>query len=84
MDIPILLVIASLVGTGLNLVRGWSSSDDSFDVKKLIGGLVTSTIAVLATVSVFDTTALNGPVQTIILGLLVGFGSDYAITKLKK
>lgn len=84
MDIPILLVVASLVGTGLNIIRGWSSSSENLDVKKLAGGVVTAIIASLATVVVFDTNVLGGPVQTIILGLLVGFGSDFAISKLKK
>lgn len=84
MEIPILLVIASLIGTGLNVVRGWSGSDNPVNPKKIAGGLITAVIATLATVVVFDASNIGGTVQTIILGLLVGFSSDFAISKLKK
>ena len=84
MEIPLLLVVASLIGTGLNVIRGWSASKDNISAKKIAGGIITSVIATLATISVFDAGNIGGPVQTIILGLLVGFGSDFAISKLKK
>lgn len=84
MDVPILLVIASLIGAGLNVVRGWSGNDKPVNPKKIAGSLITAVIATLATVVVFDASNIGGPVQTVILGLLVGFSSDYTISKLKK
>lgn len=84
MEIPILLVIAALVGATLNIIRGATKSDDSFSLKKTIGGLITATIAALAAVIVFDVSVLGGPVQTIVLGLLVGFTADFTTSKLKK
>ena len=38
----------------------------------------------LATVSIFDVSALGGPIQTITLGLLAGFGADYSLSRLNK
>ena len=84
MDIPILLVIAALGGASLNILRGAANSDDGFSLKKTIGGLITAVIASLGAVVVFDTSQLGGPVQTILLGLLVGFAADFTTSKLKK
>lgn len=83
MDIPILLVIAALSGASLNILRGAASSD-SFSLKKTVGGLITAIIASLGAVVVFDVSALGGPIQTVLLGLLVGFTSDFTTSKLKK
>jgi len=83
-DIPVLLTLAALGGAGLNVLRGYSNSDESFSFKKLTGAIVAAVIASLAAVSVFDVSTLGGPVQTVILGLLVGFGSDFALSKLNK
>lgn len=85
MDIPILLVIAALVGATLNIIRGWSANgEQKLDVKKLSGGIIASVTAALAAVVVFDVSALGGPVQTFLLGLLVGFAADFTTSKLKK
>lgn len=85
MDIPILLVIAALVGATLNIIRGWSAStEQKLDAKKLSGGIIASITAALAAVVVFDVHALGGPVQTFLLGLLVGFAADFTTSKLKK
>lgn len=83
-DIPILLVAASLIGAGLNVLRGWSSSDDSFDIKKASGATITAVVAALAATVVFDVSTLGGPIQTVLLGLLTGFSANYTISKLTK
>ena len=83
-DIPVLLVIAALAGAGLNVLRGYSNSEDSFSFKKATGAAVAAVIASLATISVFDITVLGGPVQTVILGLLTGFGTDFTLSRLNK
>ncbi len=82
-DIPILLLVAALGGAGLNVLRGYSKSDDSFSLKKAAGAAVAATIAALASVSLFDVTSLGGPVSTVVFGLLVGFGADF-VQGLKK
>ncbi len=83
-DIPILLVIAALAGAGLNVIRGVSQSDESFNFKKASGAAIAAIVASLATVSIFDVSVLGGPVQTVILGLLAGFGSDFTLSRLNK
>ena len=84
MDIPILLVVASLIGAGLNILRGWSASKDNFNAKKFTGGMIAAIVAALSAVTVFDISVLGGPVQTVLLGLLVGFGTDFTLSKLKR
>jgi hypothetical protein len=83
-DIPILLVLASLGGATLNVIRGYSGSEEAFSAKKASGAAVAAVIAALAAVSVFNTEVLSGPVETIVLGLLLGFGSDFALSRLNK
>lgn len=84
MDIPLLLVIAAIGGASLNIIRGAANSSDPFSYKKTIGGLITAVVASLGAVVVFDVSSLGGPVQTVLLGLLVGFASDFTTSKLKK
>jgi len=83
-DIPLLLVIAAIAGATLNVIRGLSTSSEDFSFKKSSGAVITAVLASLAAVSVFDVNVLGGPVQTVILGLLTGFGSDFTLSKLKK
>jgi hypothetical protein len=83
-DIPILLAAAALAGAGLNVIRGVSKSSEPFSFKKASGAAIAAGLASLAAVSVFDVSVLGGPVQTVILGLLTGFGSDFALSKLNK
>lgn len=85
-DIPILLVAAALVGAGLNVVRGYSNTPEGegFSLKKALAAATTATIAALAAVSVFDISTLGGTVQTVVLGLLLGFGSNFTVAKLTK
>jgi hypothetical protein len=83
-DIPIVLVVAALAGAGLNVIRGYASSENAFSFKKASGAGIAAIIAALATVSVFDVSVLGGPIQTAILGLLAGFGSDFTLSRLNR
>jgi|TARA_R110000787_G_scaffold43224_2_gene106145 hypothetical protein len=83
-DIPTLLIAGALLGAGLNVIRGVAQSDEGFNIKKATGAAIAATIAALATVSIFDVSVLGGPIQTITLGLLAGFGADYSLSRLNK
>lgn len=84
-DIPILLVIAAVIGAGLNVARGATQEPrESFSFRKTFGGLIAGIVGALAAVTALDATAYSGQVSTIIIGLLTGFGSDYTFSKLKK
>lgn len=84
-DIPILLVVAAVIGAGLNVVRGKTQDpNSSWNVKKIIGGLIAATLGALAVVSTIDVSNIGGPVALIILGLLTGFSVDFTVSKLKK
>lgn len=83
-DVSILLVVAAIIGAGLNVVRGWNNSPDPFNLKLTIGALITAVIGSLAVASQIDTSAIGGPIATIILGLITGFSIDFTVSKLKK
>ena len=83
-ELQLVLIAAAITGAALNVLRGWSKSDDSFSLKKAVGAGITAGIAALAAVSIFDIATLGGVVQVILLGLLAGFSADVAIGKLKK
>ena len=83
-DIPSLLIAGALLGAALNVIRGVSQSEEKFNFKKASGAAIAATVAALATVSIFDLSALGGPIQTITLGLLAGFGADYSLSRLNK
>jgi len=83
-ELQLVLIASALTGAGLNVLRGWSKSADSFSQKKAVGAGITASIAALAAVSVFDVATLGGYIQVILLGLLTGFSAEVAISKLKK
>jgi|TARA_B110000977_G_scaffold185390_1_gene250146 hypothetical protein len=83
-DIPSLLIGGAILGAALNVIRGVSQSEEKFNFKKASGAAIAATIAALATVSIFDVSILGGPIQTITLGLLAGFGADYSLSRLNK
>ena len=83
-EIPLLLLGAALAGAGLNVLRGFSHSEEPFSFKKASGAAVAAAIASLAAISIFDVTTLSGPIQTIVLGILAGFGADFTLSKLNK
>ena len=82
MDIPILLLLAA--GAILNVVRGYLNTEKPFAPRKLVGAIIAACITAIALVSVFDVSTLGGPVQMVILGLMSGFGSDFALSRLNK
>ena len=83
-EIPILLLVAALIGAGLNVARGYSQSEEPFNVKKTLGAAVAATIAAFAALSVFDVSTLGGPIQTFIVGALAGFTADFSLSRLNK
>ena len=83
-DIPSLLIGGAILGAALNVIRGVSQSEEKFNFKKASGAAIAATSAALATVSIFDVSILGGPIQTITLGLLAGFGADYSLSRLNK
>lgn len=76
-------VLAAITGAGLNTLRGYLHSEDTYSVKKLAGALIISTFAAI-TVAQTITVATVGIVGLILIGLTVGFAADFAITKAKK
>ena len=84
MDIPILLLLAALAGAILNVARGYLNTEQAFSPKKFTGAIIAACIPAIALVSVFDLSSIGGPVQTVILGLMAGFGSDFALSRLNK
>lgn len=84
MDIPILLLLAALAGAILNVARGYLNTEKAFSPKKFTGAIIAACITAIALVSVFDLSAIGGPVQMVILGLMSGFGSDFALSRLNK
>ena len=80
---PLLIaVIASVIGAGLNTVRGYLGSEDSYSAKKLIGALI---VAVFTGVAIAQTIAIDGMslLGVALIGLTAGFSVDYAVTKAK-
>lgn len=83
-NLELVLIASALVGAGLNVLRGWSKSSESFDLKKTVGAAIVAVIAALGAISVFDVSTLGGYIQAILVGLLTGFSAEYAVNKLKK
>ena len=84
-DLPILLLAGSVLGAALNIIRGVSNdTTGKLNYKKVIGGGVTAIVAALGAVVALDSVAIVEPTTQLVVGVLVGFGSDFAISKLKK
>lgn len=81
---PLLIaVIATIIGAGLNTVRGYlNAEDESYSARKLVGALIVSTFAGIA---IAQTLALEGVglLGVGLIGLTTGFAVDYAVTKAK-
>ena len=82
-EIPILLVVATLVGAFLNVIRGVSRSSDPFDYKLFTGSLITASLVAITAAQALDLATITGSVALIITGITTGFGADFAISKLK-
>tara|TARA_R100000008_G_C3586107_1_gene172426 strand:+ start:1384 stop:1641 length:258 start_codon:yes stop_codon:yes gene_type:complete len=81
---PVLItVVAAIIGAGLNTLRGYLHSEETYSARKLAGALIISTFAAIA---VGQTIAIEavGTVGLALVGLTTGFAADYAVTKAKK
>ena len=79
----ILVAIASAIGAGLNTIRGWLHSGDSYSVRRLAGSLIVATFAALAIAQVQIVDGLSDA-GIVLVGLTIGFTADYVVTKAKK
>jgi drug/metabolite transporter (DMT)-like permease len=84
LDPAFLLVVASIFGAGLNVIRGASNSSEPFSFKKFGGALVAAIVAGIAAIQILEPTSLGGPIQVFIVGLLAGFGADFTLSRLNK
>ena len=84
-EIQILILTGSLFGAALNIIRGVSGdTSGELNYKKLLGGAVTAIIAALSAIVALDAIAISDPITQVVVGVLVGFGADFTISKLKK
>lgn len=80
---PLLIaVIGTVVGAGLNTIRGYLNSQVPYSAKKLAGALIPSIIAGVALGQTMTVTGL-GSLAILLIGLTSGFAVDYAVTKAK-
>ena len=81
---PVLITVgAAVVGAGLNTVRGYLHTEDSYSAKKLAGALIISTFAAIAVAQTIAVESV-GLVGLALIGLSTGFAADFAVTKAKK
>jgi len=84
-DIPILILAGSLFGAALNIIRGVSSdTSGELNYKKVVGGGVVAIITALGAITALDAALVTEPVTQVVIGILVGFGADFTVSKLKK
>ena len=83
MEALILVAGASVVGAGLNTLRGWLHTKEPYSAKKLAGSLIIATFASLALSQSIVVEGLS-EAGIILIGLVTGFTADFAITKAKK
>ena len=84
-DIQILILAGSLFGAALNIIRGVSSdTSGELNYKKVVGGGVVAVVTALGAITALDAIAVTEPVTQVVLGILVGFGADFTVSKLKK
>ncbi len=81
---PVLItVVAAVIGAGLNTLRGYLHSEETYSARKLAGALIISTFAAIAVGQTISIDAV-GTVGLALVGLTTGFAADYAVTKAKK
>jgi hypothetical protein len=81
---PVLItVVAAVVGAGLNTLRGYLHSEDSYSARKLAGALIISTFAALGVSQAISVEGV-GEIGLALIGLTTGFAADFAVTKAKK
>ena len=79
----VLVAVASIIGAGLNTLRGYLHSKEPYSVKKLAGSVIIATFAALA---LSQNILVEGLTESgvVLIGLVTGFAADFAITKSKK
>ena len=81
---PVLItVVAAVVGAGLNTLRGYLHSEESYSARKLAGALIISTFAALGVSQAISVEGV-GEIGLALIGLTTGFAADFAVTKAKK
>ena len=83
---PLLIAtLAVICGAALNTVRGYlgGTDEDSYSIKKLIGALIVASFAGIAVAQTLSLASL-GIVETVLIGLSVGFSVDFVVSKAKK
>ena len=83
-DLEALVVVAgaTILGAGLNTLRGYLHSKEPYSAKKLAGSVIIATFAALA---LSQGIIIDGLTEAgiVLVGLTVGFTADYAIAKSK-
>ena len=79
----ILVAVASIIGAGLNTLRGYLHSKEPYSAKKLAGSVIIATFAALA---LSQNIIVEGLTESgvVLIGLVTGFAADIAISKAKK
>ena len=81
---PVLITgVAAVVGAGLNTLRGYLHSEESYSARKLAGALIISTFAALGVSQAISVEGV-GEIGLALIGLTTGFAADFAVTKAKK
>ena len=83
MDPLIMVAGASVIGAGLNTLRGYLHSKETYSDRKLAGSIIIATFASLALSQSIVVDGLS-EAGIILVGLVTGFTAHYAITKAKK
>jgi len=83
METLVLVAVASIIGAGLNTLRGYLHSKEPYSAKKLAGAAIIASMTALALSSTILVDGLT-EAGVISVGLVTGFVADYAITKAKK
>ena len=83
METLVLVAVASIIGAGLNTLRGYLHSKEPYSAKKLAGASIIASMTALALSSTIVVDGLS-EAGVIAIGLVTGFAADYAITKSKK
>ena len=78
----VLVAVASIIGSGLNTLRGYLHSKDPYSVKKLAGSVIIATFTALALSQHIVVDGLT-EAGVVLVGLVTGFAADYAVTKAK-
>jgi hypothetical protein len=73
---------ATILGAGLNTLRGYLHSKEPYSAKKLAGSVIIATFAALGLSQGIIVEGLS-EAGIVLVGLTVGFTADYAITKSK-